>query len=509
VPGAALGAQEPLLLRRIEPRVADGELELPQLPSSVHEVMGLVANSKTDRNEIVEVIGSDPVLSSEPAPPPHTMRGMGGRRFEPAPLSSFPPRGPEDWARRASEELGGAAWETLRTWDPTGIAREPLYGPRDLPPGAPIGRRARRGWLRVEGLAPHEPPPAPEEDAQRWAFEVDGEPPPGADPARWLLASHAEPARALGRAYRVGGYDPLGAAARWGAASEDELGAGLAALPELLDGPGRPLRIDLGAHHGAGAHAVQELAWMLATLAEYARAAGRGRAGRLAAKCALAFEVGRDLFDEVAKLRAARALWARFFGALGLGEAPAPWIHATTARRTLARVEPETNLLRATSEACAAAFGGADSIRVRPHDEASAAASPLGRRLARNAQRILAEEAHLERVADPAGGSYLVEARSAAFARAAWEELLAIEARGGMRRELAEGRVRAELDRAWERFCARVEAGEVHVLGVTLHAEGEAPVADGLEPNGRGAPALAPLPLRREGSAARRPEVAR
>ena len=361
-----------------------------------------------------------------------------------APTGAFPRVDRREWSARVERELEGRPLSSLERPSPTGLRKRPLYVAEDLPADAPLGRRASRGWLRVVGSdddnddAPEPTWPARALAAGAQAVEVDA-----ATLERWtprgvgdhgiLVESHAQ-VELAGPARRVGGFGPLGSRVR-GAELPAPLDELLAATPRLVadSSDERPLRVDLGIHRRAGETAVGELGAALASLAELART---GLAPEvLAERTALAFDVGPDLFDEVAKLRAARELWARLFGALGLDAVAPPWIHATAARDGWDADDPLRNALRATSQTFAAAVAGADSIRVPPPGTARADA-----RLARNVQNVLAEEAELARVADPGGGSWLVEQRTDALARAAWERFRAIERDGGLAATLRRGR---------------------------------------------------------------------
>ncbi len=215
-----------------------------------------------------------------------------------------------------------------------------------------------------------------------------------------------------------------------------------------------PLAVDTRAHVGAGATAVRELAIAIATGVAYLRAADE--AGLTPADAATRIEftlaVGPDQFREIAKLRAFRRLWARVLELSGVPEdgRRSPLL-ARTSDRMLAAIDPWSNMLRATTAGFAAAVGGADGLTVTPFDAVVVAAADgagpggLGQRIARNTQLILQEESGLRRVADPAGGSWYVEALTDALARAAWERIQAIEADGGAAAVVADGRWAAEL----------------------------------------------------------------
>lgn len=180
--------------------------------------------------------------------------------------------------------------------------------------------------------------------------------------------------------------------------------------------------------HESGATAVQELGWALAWAVDQVVA-------RRPAEVTIVFAVGSNYFFEIAKLRAARALWHQ--AAAALSTAAPLRIHAVTALSNKSTYDPHTNLLRATTEALSAAIGGADLITVRP--------ARFSEHLARGIHRILQEEAHIGAVADPAAGSYYIEALSNQLAVAAWKTFQQIEAAGGYPAALQAGSIAAAL----------------------------------------------------------------
>mgnify|MGYP005831642533 CR=1 FL=1 len=182
---------------------------------------------------------------------------------------------------------------------------------------------------------------------------------------------------------------------------------------EIAEGPLPDGVVNGAAHHDSGATAVQELAFTLAEASDR-MAAGETVRG-------LAFGVGSVYFIEIAKLRAARALYAHM--AAAFGAAPETRIHAVGALSNKSIYDPWTNLLRSTTEALSAVLGGADALHVQ------AAGYPA--RLARNIQLILKEEAHLDKVADPAAGSWFIENLTASLAAEAWKLFQQVEAMGG------------------------------------------------------------------------------
>ena len=262
------------------------------------------------------------------------------------------------------------------------------------------------------------------------------------------------------------GADPLGTLAEMGClpgALEKQL-EGLAAVASWTSrsAPGtRAVLVDTSVYHDAGATETQDLAYAMATALAYLRAmTAAGMSVDDACKqIGFTFSVGTEVFQTMAKLRAARRLWARVTEACGVGEeARVMVLGAVTASRALSRRDVWVNQLRATCACFAAGVGGADSITVRGHTDAIGASEPLARRVARNIQTILVQESSLAKVADPAGGSYFVEHLSDDYARRAWALMQEIEAAGGMTGALTSGRVADDLARGWaerERNLAR------------------------------------------------------
>ena len=253
----------------------------------------------------------------------------------------------------------------------------------------------------------------------------------------------------------------------------------LAASPEALAGfvrrglaerpTARTISISTVSAHLAGAHAITELGWAMASAVEVLR--GLESQGlsleQVASSFSFRFAIGRDVFTEIAKLRAARALWWRVLDAAGVAAPPPLFAVAETSRRTLSRRDPWVNALRVTTQVFAAMVGGAEIIEAASYDEALGAHSPLGTRLARNTRLILEEEAHLSAVHDPAGGSYYVETLTDALAKAGWEELQRIERAGGARLHLSSGAHEAELAQSWAALAADLAKRKIPVTGVS------------------------------------------
>lgn len=267
------------------------------------------------------------------------------------------------------------------------------------------------------------------------------------DVAREFLRLTGEPAEVRGSL----GVDPIGAAARAGGPAD--LGQ-LAEAWQLCEGYPHlvPITVDGTIYHDAGGSDSDELAIGAAVGLAYLRAAES--AGReLAAAFAdieFRYAVTADQFGSIAKLRAARRIWDRIGELSGLEHRRGQRQHAVTSAAMLTRRDPWVNLLRTTVGCFAAALGGAEAITVAPFDAALGLPDDFGRRLARNIQAILHDEAGLARVADPAGGSYYVEALTDQLAGAAWARFTELERQGGAQAVLESGWLADRLAASWQ-----------------------------------------------------------
>ncbi|MGE6718018.1 methylmalonyl-CoA mutase family protein [Peribacillus frigoritolerans] len=188
-------------------------------------------------------------------------------------------------------------------------------------------------------------------------------------------------------------------------------------------------------YHDGGSSAVEELAFSLSTGVEYLQAlTSQGiDINKAASSIRFSFSIGSAYFMEIAKLRAARTLWARIVETFGGNEeAQKMTMHARTSAWTKTVFDPYVNMLRATTEAFSAAVGGADSIHVSCFDEAIQKSTAFSRRIARNASIILKEEAHIARTIDPAGGSWYVEVLTNEVVKKAWALFQETERKGGI-----------------------------------------------------------------------------
>jgi len=181
-----------------------------------------------------------------------------------------------------------------------------------------------------------------------------------------------------------------------------------------------------------------------------------------------AVSVDQDQFLSMAKIRALRRLWARVQEACSIPTSTAN-IHAETSFRMMTAADPETNILRTTIAGFAAAAGGADSISILPHTIVHGLPAGFARRVARNAQLIMANESHIGHVADPAYGSGAVEALTTELCQAAWTEFQRIEGEGGVLASLQDGHIQKRVHAAAALRNAAYQAGERAIVGTTLY----------------------------------------
>jgi methylmalonyl-CoA mutase len=228
------------------------------------------------------------------------------------------------------------------------------------------------------------------------------------------------------------GADPIGLAARTGATPDIEQVTRVAALAKdfpLL----RSVTVDATIYHDAGASDGDELAIATSVGIAYLRALTEAGLSVDEAMQAMEFRyaVTDDQFASIAKLRAGRRIWDRIGQLSGASEsARGQAQHAVTSAAMMTQRDPSVNMLRTTVACFAAAAGGALAISVAPYDSAIGVPDELARRIARNTQSVLHDEANLGRVTDPAGGSWFVESLTDELAEAAWAKFTALEAAG-------------------------------------------------------------------------------
>ncbi|MER5602136.1 methylmalonyl-CoA mutase subunit beta [Streptomyces sp. NPDC002265] len=287
--------------------------------------------------------------------------------------------------------------------------------------------------------------------------------------ARELLRLYDERGVAKEAARGTLGADPLGHEARTG---EELALPGVSALARLCaeEYPGlRALTVDALPYHEAGGSAAQELGCSLATGVAYLRALTEAGLSveQACAQLEFRYAATADQFLTIAKLRAARRLWARVAEVCGAPGAGAQVQHAVSSPVMMSRRDPWVNMLRTTVATLAAGVGGADSVTVLPFDDSLGLPDAFARRIARNTSTILVEESHLARVIDPAGGSWYVERLTDELAHAGWEFFQWIEGMGGQAATLRSGRLPEELAATWADRSARLAKRREPITGVS------------------------------------------
>src|SRR5687768_252265 len=237
--------------------------------------------------------------------------------------------------------------------------------------------------------------------------------------------------------------------------------------------------------HEAGATAVQELAYTLADGMEYVRVAQKSGLDidAFAPRLSFFFGIGMNLFMEVAKLRAARVLWAQVMEELGAKDERSKMLrtHCQTSGVSLQEQDPYNNVIRTTIEALAAVLGGTQSLHTNALDEALALPTDFSARIARNTQLVLAEETGITKVIDPLGGSYYVEALTAKLVEEARALIAQVDDVGGMTAAVASGMPKRLIEEAAAARQARVDRGEDAVIGVNKYPLDEHSRIDTLE----------------------------
>lgn len=253
-------------------------------------------------------------------------------------------------------------------------------------------------------------------------------------------------------------YDQMASSIKW--ASEH--------APEM-----RTVLVDVSCYHDAGANAIQELAFAIATAVEYAKQmAQRGIEFAVLAKhMQFAFSVGANMFMELGKIRALRLLWSQVCNAYDcLGEECAANIHVRTSFFTKTIYDPYVNLLRTTTESFAAAVGGVDSMHVGPLDEIIRRGDLFSRRISRNTQIMLQRECNLLQPIDPAGGSWYIETITEELAKRAWELFTKVENDGGIVSALEKELPQKEAEKTYASRVASISKRKNVIVGTNSYA---------------------------------------
>ena len=397
----------------------------------------------------------------------------------------FPPADEAAWQALVKEALKGAPVSALTSRSYDGIAIAPLY-PRAEDVQVIAGRAAGTPWAVMQRLDLPDPEAAnaqtledlnngasgvvcvfggavgdygyalPHSEAAiarvlqdvhlDWGIDLTLDFGPPSREAAHIVVDHVKAVGlAPGDVKLRFGFDPLGALAVHGALPKpwSEIAPAVAGMIGDLAAQGftGPFAVaDARPVHAAGGSEAQELAFALANAVAYLRALEASGIALDEARRFIFFRLAadQDQLLTVAKFRSLRKLWARIEDASGLAPEPA-FVTAETAWRMMTRRDPHGNIVRGTIAALAAAIGGADAIAVLPFSAALGMPDAFARRIARNTQTILIEEANIHRVADPAAGSGAIEALTDALCAGSWTLFQAIEHEGGSANALESG----------------------------------------------------------------------
>jgi methylmalonyl-CoA mutase N-terminal domain/subunit len=228
----------------------------------------------------------------------------------------------------------------------------------------------------------------------------------------------------------------------------------------------------------AGSTAGQELAFTLADGFEYVR---RGQAAGMdvdafAPRLSFFWDCHQDFFEEVAKMRAGRRIWAREMRNTFKAKDPRSWLvrfHTQTAGCSLTAQQPENNIVRTAFEALAAVLGGTQSLHTNAMDETLGLPTERAAKIALRTQQIIAHELGVTGTADPLGGSYYVETLTNRLEKEAYETFSRIEAQGGVVPAIEKGWFQAEIARSSRKFQADVEEKRRLIVGVNAYVEEE------------------------------------
>lgn len=395
-------------------------------------------------------------------------------------FSQFPPVSYETWKAKVDADLKGVPFEKKLVWRTNeGFSVQPMYRREDiadlkttgsLPGEFPYvrGTRDNNHWLTRQDILAEDPA-----EANRQALDVLGK---GVnslgfkvkDPSKATIETLLKgidvkavelnfntcPRKALDLAKALMEYltahnlceafrgsinfDPLKRAFRHGA--EIVAKAVAAEAVELLDivekAPGlRCLAVNSEVLNNAGCFIFQELGYALSWGAQWMTLLTEAGVKPSVVANRIKFNMGvsSNYFMELAKFRAARMLWAQIadkYQPIEKADCKMA-LHATTSRFNQTLYDAHVNLLRSQTEAMSAALAGVDSLTVTPFDTPYKTPDDFSERIARNQQFLLKEESHLDKVADPAGGSYYVETLTVSLAREAWKLFLDVEEKGG------------------------------------------------------------------------------
>lgn len=422
---------------------------------------------------------------------------------------SFPSKSIHDWEEKAEQSLKGKKIESLKSSTYENIVLKPLYSREDVlsVPDYPGGADSRRG-INPLGYVTKEWRVAQRiyaESANELNLKLQDSFEKGQTAISFELNNELREIESLADLYQkypfainsktlqkefltslanqisdqenVTGYianDPISLFVQAGESSEEFLAAwsvdiqeAHVTFPQL-----RTVLVDTTSYHNGGANAVQELGIAAATGVLYLQMLmDKGLdLDSILNKMVFQFSIGGNFFMEAAKLRAARVIWDRITALYGAnGESAKMHITAETSAFTKTITDKHVNLLRAANEAFAAVLGGVQFLQVDAFDQISGS-SAFSERIARNIQLILKEEAHLQKVVDPAGGSWYIETLTNQLAEKAWSFFQQIDAMGGIYEAVNSNWLQQEIAAVFEKRNADIQTRKQSIIGTNVYA---------------------------------------
>lgn len=409
-------------------------------------------------------------------------------------FGEFKPVSSEEWKNKIVEDLKGADYDKKMIWRTSeGFNVKPFYRKEDIegvessiPGEFPYtrGNRADNNWLIRQNM-PTDDVEAANTDAKKFieqggtsiGFSIKGRMVSAEFIAQLLNGIDAEQielnfavcakrtvdfAQLLAEYYKAQGvdlqkvrgsieYDPIGKELTRAKILDGYIDNIKSILEALADMP-KMRCVAVGAINlcNSGAYITQELGYALAWGNEYLSALTEAGVPTDRAAKAIKFNFGisSNFFMEIAKFRAARTLWAKIVEQYNptCKCACKMIVHAATSMFNLTLFDPYVNMLRTQTEAMSAAIAGVESITVSPYDSVYETPTEFARRIAKNQQLILKHESHLDKVVDPAGGSYYIESLTHSIASEAWKLFLEVEAAGGFQKAVREGLVQRAIN---------------------------------------------------------------
>ncbi len=424
-------------------------------------------------------------------------------------FSEFPEISKDDWKNTIIKDLKGQPYEKIQWQTHDGILIEPFYRKEDLPKSLPNLQKSERGWWITDQILIA----TSIEDANKQAKLSLAN---GADAI--LFTAHAEGGKSFGVPIQnpkevasllagidlsktpvilslanrtpefataineasataklvLGDYDPYGTAILCGelGATEQDV---ITHLKNLCSKTKNTKHTAIHSYYlrDAGASISQELSFALSWGVEYLNIlVDSGVSPEMAANSIWFWMgVGSDYFTEIAKFRAFRILWAQILNAYkpGLGDSHQPIIQAMTTEWNFTAYDPHVNILRGTTAAMSAVIGGSDFVIVSPFDRFYTNQSEFGVRIARNSQLLLRHEAHLDKVEDPANGSYYLELLTIELARTAWSSFQSTEKDGGFHKALKSGTIQSTIESSARKLRDEVSSKKQTLLGTNQY----------------------------------------